>query len=96
MAAHILIITLVTFISLLTVKSFSGESDIWGILYIAVVSLFTITFFLGLHADLAEGLLISTFVEEAFNFDNTGNKAIRIPEEEMISLFHDDITEKYS
>ena len=72
---------MVTFISVLTVKSYSGESDILGVLYIAVVSLFTITFFLGLHADLAEGLLISTFVEEAFEFDKSGKKGIRIAED---------------
>jgi hypothetical protein len=70
----------VIFISLLTVKSYSGSSDIVGVVYIAVVSLFTVTFFLGLHSDLAEGMLISTFIEEAFNYDTTGRQEIRIPE----------------
>ena len=65
---------------MLTVKSYSGSSDIVGVIYIAVVSLFTVTFFLGLHADLAEGLLISTFIEEAFNYDATGRQEIKIPD----------------
>jgi hypothetical protein len=40
----------------------SGSGDIAGILYIIVISIFTITFFIGLHGDLAEGLLISAFI----------------------------------
>ena len=47
-----IILSIVTFISTLTVKSYSGQSDIWGIFYIAFVSIFTITFFIGLHGDL--------------------------------------------
>jgi hypothetical protein len=39
-----------------------GGGDIAGICYIVVISIFTITFFIGLHGDLAEGLLISTFI----------------------------------
>lgn len=62
LAAHLILMSIVTFISLLSVKSYSGHSEITGTLGIAVVSLFTVTFFIGLHGDLAEGLLISTFV----------------------------------
>jgi hypothetical protein len=54
--------SIVTFISLLTVKAYSGQASITGIFGIALVSLFTVTFFIGLHGDLAEGLLISAFV----------------------------------
>jgi len=63
LAAHFLIASIVTFISVLTVKSYSGQSDIDGILYVALMSIFTITFFIGLHGDMAEGLLISAFIE---------------------------------
>lgn len=47
-----LILSIVTFITVLKIKSYSGQSDIWGIVYIALISIFTITFFIGLHGDL--------------------------------------------
>jgi hypothetical protein len=61
LAAHLLIVSIVTLIALGSMKT-SGSGDIGGILYIVVISIFTITFFIGLHGDLAEGLLISTFI----------------------------------
>jgi len=56
-------VSIVTLIALGSMKnSASGAGDIAGILYIVVISIFTITFFISLHGDMAEGLLISTFI----------------------------------
>jgi hypothetical protein len=76
-----MIVSVVTFISVMTVKSYSGKSDIDGILYVAMISLFTITFFVGLHGDMADGLMISAFVEEGYESDRGGSKKLHIPPE---------------
>ena len=82
-----MIVSIVTFISVMTVKSYSGKSDIEGILYVAMMSLFTITFFVGLHGDMADGLMISAFVEEGYESDKSGTKILRIPPEEMKKVY---------
>jgi len=43
------------------------------------MSLFTITFFIGLHGDMAEGLLISAFIEEGYSIETTGEHKLTIP-----------------
>lgn len=80
LAAHILLMTIVSFISLLSVKAASGQASISGIFFIALISLFTVTFFIGLHGDLAEGLLMSTFIEEAFEVDTNEVHKLTIPQ----------------
>ncbi len=62
-------------------------------MYIAMISLFTITFFIGLHGDMADGLMISAFVEEGYAVDKGGiqNKNLQIPPEEMKKVYDDDI-----
>lgn len=37
--------------------------NIVGVFFVAMVSLFSVTYFIGLHGDLAEGILVSIFVE---------------------------------
>jgi len=43
------------------------------------MSLFTITFFIGVHGDMAEGLLISAFIEEGYSIENTREHKLTIP-----------------
>ena len=91
LAAHAMIVSVVTFISVMTVKSYSGKSDIDGILYVAMISLFTITFFIGLHGDMADGLMISAYVEEGYEMDRGGRQQLHIPPEEMKRVYDEDI-----
>jgi hypothetical protein len=79
LAAHVMIASIVTFISTMTIKSYSGRSEIEEILYIAMISLFTITFFIGLHGDMADGLMISAFVEEGYRSERAGDKKLITP-----------------
>lgn len=60
------------------------------------MSLFTITFFIGLHGDMAEGLLISAFIEEGYSMDNTGEHKLMIPEQIMKDVYDDDMKEIYN
>jgi hypothetical protein len=41
----------------------SSDPNILGVLFVAVVSLFSVTYFISLHGDLAEGILVSVFIE---------------------------------
>jgi hypothetical protein len=40
----------------------SSSPNIIGVLFVAVVSLFSVTYFISLHGDLAEGILVSIFI----------------------------------
>jgi len=53
--------------------------------------MFTITFFVGLHGDMAEGLMISTFIEEGYS----RNRKVSIPENSMKMVYNDDMGEVY-
>ena len=55
---------MVTVISIGTMKGSSGEASLMGMIFIMIVSLFTVSYFISFHGDLAEGLLISIFIEE--------------------------------
>jgi hypothetical protein len=50
----------------------NGSPNIVGVIFVAVVSLFSVTYFISLHGDLAEGILVSIFVEERLNGMNMG------------------------
>ncbi len=53
----------------------SGNNSPYGIFAITLIAFFTITYPLAYQGDAAEGLLISTFVELAFNDESSLNKA---------------------
>lgn len=42
--------------------------NVVGVFFVSLVSLFSVTYFIGLHGDLAEGILVSVFVEERLNW----------------------------
>lgn len=64
LSAHIVIIMLATLIALAWNHHTDQEPTMFGVFFVSLVSLFSATYFISLHADLAEGLLVSTFVEE--------------------------------
>ncbi len=57
-------------ISIGTMKGSSGEASFFGMAFIIIVSLFTITYFVSFHGDLAEGILVSIFIEEKLSDDS--------------------------
>lgn len=58
-----MIVFIVTVISIGTMKG-TGQISIMGVVFIIIISLFTVTYFICFHGDILEGLLISIFVEE--------------------------------
>ena len=56
----------------------AGGNSPYGILCITLITFFTITYPLAYQGDSAEGLLISTFVELAFNDDSSLERAPEI------------------
>jgi hypothetical protein len=52
-----------TLISLAHNNHTYNHPNVVGVFFVALVSLFTVTYFISLHGDLAEGILISIFVE---------------------------------
>ena len=80
-----MIVFLVAVISIGTMKGSSGDASIVGMVFIMIISLFTITYFICLHADIAEGLLISIFVEEKLT------DRVETPPESVKKVYDDDI-----
>lgn len=52
-----------TLIAFASNKHTDQHPGIFGVFFVAMVSLFSVTYFISLHADLAEGILISIFLE---------------------------------
>ncbi len=50
-----------TLISFSSNKNTNQEPGVFGVFFVAIVSLFTVTYFITLHGDLAEGVLVSIF-----------------------------------
>lgn len=65
LGAHATLVGVVSFITVFMMEG-SGGSQIMGVVFIMVISLFTVTLFVSFHADVSEGILISMFVEEKF------------------------------
>jgi hypothetical protein len=65
-----MIATLIAFGANSKVNS-SSNPNIIGVLFVSIVSLFSVTYFISLHGDLAEGILVSAFIEERLNGMNT-------------------------
>lgn len=64
LGAHGTLITIIAFIAIFTMIGKSGLSSIYGMIFIIGLATFMITFFIGVHPDLAEGVLIGVFLEE--------------------------------
>lgn len=64
LSAHILIMTIATLIAFGANNHTDIAPRILGILFVSLVSLFSVTYFVAFHGDLAEGIYISTIVEE--------------------------------
>lgn len=64
LSAHVLIMTIATLIAFGGNNHTDYAPNIWGIFFVSVVSLFSVTYFVAFHGDLAEGVYISTIVEE--------------------------------
>lgn len=64
LSAHVLIMTIANLIAFGYNNHTDSAPNIWGILFVSLVSLFSVTYFVALHGDLAEGVYISTIVEE--------------------------------
>ena len=58
------IIMISTLIAFAANRHTINHPGVIGVFFVAMVSLFTITYFISLYGDLAEGILISVFVEE--------------------------------
>lgn len=56
-----------TLIALAANTHTNNSPNIIGVIFVAIVSLFSVTYFISLHGDLAEGILVSIFVEERLN-----------------------------
>jgi hypothetical protein len=63
---HIIPIFLTLLIAMITMEKAGGNSP-YGIICITLITFFTITYPIAYQGDTAEGLLISSFVELAFN-----------------------------
>lgn len=63
LGAHGLLIAVIGFIAILTMIGKSGLSSIFGIIFITALAFFMITFFISIHPDIGEGILISVFLE---------------------------------
>lgn len=66
-SAHAILVGLSTGLAFLFSKQHDGNNTIVGIVFCFMVSLFTVTYFISLHSDISEGLLVSVFVEEKVN-----------------------------
>jgi len=105
LSAHIIIIMIATLISFSANKHTESSPNILGVFFVAVVSLFSVTYFISLHGDLAEGILVSIFVEERLNGMNMGlnehqqiknHVILQRPVENVKSLYNDDTHEIYN
>lgn len=63
-SAHGILIAITCAISFLISKQHEGNNTIQGVVFCMLISLFMVTYFISFHADLAEGILVSVFVEE--------------------------------
>lgn len=64
LAAHALLIFLTAITAIESSRTPSGGSTISGFIFVGIVALFVVTYFISLHADIAEGILTSIFIEE--------------------------------
>lgn len=62
--AHACLVSLVCFISYLILLRYDDIVSVWTVLLIGLVSCCILTYFIGLHTDLAEGLMVCYLVEE--------------------------------
>jgi len=94
-----------TLISLSANKHTESYPNIVGVFFVAIVSLFSVTYFISLHGDLAEGILVSIFVEERLNGMNMGlnehqqvqnHVILQRPVENVKQLYNDDTHEIYN
>lgn len=69
LSAHIVFMMMATLIAFgaSTKTNSSSNPDIVGVLFVAVVSLFSVTYFISLHGDLSQGILVSIFIEQRLN-----------------------------
>ena len=64
LCAHVFLMSLASLIAI-TSNRVSGEKmDIAGVIVIFIISMFVVTYFVCFFADMAEGLLVSVFLEE--------------------------------
>ena len=63
----------------------SGGSQIMGFLLVMIISLFTVTLFVSFHGDVAEGILISIFIEEKLT------RGVKQPPKMVQQVYEDDI-----
>lgn len=59
--AHITLMMMATLIAFGSNKNTYESPGVFGVFFVAIVSLFTVTYFIALHGDLAEGILVSVF-----------------------------------
>lgn len=89
-----------TFIVLAANTHTEHSPKIVSALFVSLVSLFLVTYFISIHGDLAEGILVSVFVEERLNgingFQQGGKAVINRPGEMVKNLYNDDTNEIYN
>jgi hypothetical protein len=64
LSAHIVIMMMATLIAFGANSHINNSSqpNIVGVLFVVIVSLFSVTYFISMHGDLAEGILVSIFI----------------------------------
>ena len=87
LGAHGTLISLVGLIAIFTMIGKSGLSSIYGIIFIMALAFFMLTFFISLHPDMGEGILISVFLEERLE----EFKELRFPPDSVKKVYRDDI-----
>ena len=87
LGAHGCLITLIGLIAIFAMIGKSGLSSIYGIIFIMALAFFMVTFFISLHPDMGEGILVSVFLEE--RLDDV--KELGYPPDEVRKLYSADI-----
>lgn len=64
MGSHVFLAGICSLIAITSNKVSSEKMDIAGVVVIIFISLFTVTYFVCFFGDIAEGLLLSVFLEE--------------------------------
>lgn len=84
LCAHAVLAGIASFISFQISRQHDGSSTIYGVIFIFVVAMFTVSYFISLHGDIAEGILISIFVEEKLSYLRDNKRDIEKPVERVI------------
>lgn len=79
LCAHIVLMSIAVLVSAEARKIVDAKMDIAGVLVMFAISMFTITYFIGFYGDIAEGLLVSVFVEEKLSDPNGFITELSIP-----------------